>query len=105
MFRGYEAALPVSTAILLTKPRDTLGLPFVNTDYRAFARWLSYFSAAWPDLEAAIQTSLYEVHVGRVQERALSIAAELPNTKGLTSTALRAAAERDVSIEDGACRR
>ena len=27
-----------------------LGLPFVNTDYRAFARWPSYWSAAWSDL-------------------------------------------------------
>ena len=87
-------------AALYADIRDTLGLPFVNTDYRAFARWPSYFSAAWPDLKAAIQTYSYEVHVGRVHERALSIAAELPNTTGLTSTALRAAAERDVSIEE-----
>jgi len=88
------------SAALYTDIRDTLGLPFVNTDYRAFARWPSYFSAAWPDLKVAIQTSSYEVHVGRVHERALSIAAELPNTTGLTSTALQAAAERDVSIEE-----
>ena len=87
-------------AALYSAIRDTLGLPFVNTDYRAFARWPSYFSAAWPDLKAAIQTSSYEVHVGRVHKRALSIAAELPNTTGLTSTALRAAAESDISIEE-----
>ncbi|QIE43551.1 hypothetical protein G5B39_16210 (plasmid) [Rhodobacteraceae bacterium SC52] len=46
-------------AALYADIRDTLGLPFVNTDYRAFARWPSYFSAAWPDLKAAIQTSSY----------------------------------------------
>ena len=87
-------------AALYADIRDTLGLPFVNTDYRAFARWPSYFSAAWLDLKVAIQSSSYDVHVGCVHERALSIAAELPNTTDLTSTALRAAAERDVSIEE-----
>ena len=29
----------------------TLGLPFVNTDYRALARWPSYFALAWSDLK------------------------------------------------------
>lgn len=87
-------------AALYTDIRDTLGLPFVNTDYRAFARWPSYYSAAWPDLKVAIQSSSYEVHAGCVHERTLSIAGELPNTTDLTTTALRAAAERDISIEE-----
>lgn len=90
-------------AALYTDIRDTLGLPFVNTDYRAFARWPSYFSAAWPDLKVAIQTSSYEVHVGRVHERALSIAAELPNTTGLTSIALQAAAALNEMLASRRC--
>ncbi len=27
--------------------KSNLGLPFLNTDYRAFARWPSYFEMTW----------------------------------------------------------
>jgi hypothetical protein len=36
--------------------RTTLGLPFVNTDYRGLARWPTYFQLAWGDLSPQIQT-------------------------------------------------
>ncbi|MEZ5657973.1 MAG: hypothetical protein R3E83_05440 [Burkholderiaceae bacterium] len=77
--------------------RDTLGLPFVNTDYRAFARWPSYFSPAWADLKAAIVSPSYEARVFCVHERALSLVAALPNVIGLDSKTLRAAAAEDAS--------
>ena len=43
-----------TTAALYSDVRQTLGLPFVNTDYRAFARWPSYFDPAWTDLRSII---------------------------------------------------
>jgi hypothetical protein len=36
--------------------KTTLGLPFVNTDYRALARWPSYFARAWNDLRPVVET-------------------------------------------------
>jgi len=40
--------------------RQTLDLPFVNTDYRALARWPSYFSDAWKSLRPWIGSDEHE---------------------------------------------
>ena len=40
--------------------RQTLDLPFVNTDYRALARWPSYFSDAWSGLRPWIGSDEHE---------------------------------------------
>jgi halocarboxylic acid dehydrogenase DehI len=39
--------------------KQTLGLPLVNSDYRALARWPEYLHHAWEDLKAAIQSPPY----------------------------------------------
>lgn len=70
----------------------TLGLPFVNTDYRAFARWPSWFALAWDDLKGAVQSADYEPVVRTIHERAVALAEGLPNPGGLSADALRRAA-------------
>ena len=80
--------------------RATLGLPFVNTDYRAFARWPSYFGMAWGDLKKTIQSSGYEEAVTRVHETALRLATGLPNETGLTAQHLQQAAGRDADLSE-----
>lgn len=80
--------------------RGTLGLPFVNTDYRAFARWPSYFVPAWADLKRAVSGADYEVRVARVHERAVHLAASLPNSTRVTARELRAAAEADATADE-----
>lgn len=75
--------------------RATLGLPFVNTDYRAFARWPTYFGTAWPDLKQAVEAPDYAEAVRNVHDKALRLALALPNPSGLTPGRLRAAAEQD----------
>lgn len=80
--------------------RQVLGLPFVNTDYRAFARWPSYFALAWPDLKTAIQRPDYETRVTRVHEASVSIALSLPNVTGLTARDLQEAAANDSSVAE-----
>ncbi|MCJ8311013.1 MAG: hypothetical protein MJH08_18300, partial [Hyphomicrobiales bacterium] len=62
-----------------------LGLPFVNTDYRAFSRWPSYFTLAWQDFRSWPAQSDYEAAVTRVHDRAVELARELPNPTGLDS--------------------
>ncbi len=84
-----------TVAALYADIRGTLGLPFVNTDYRAFARWPSYFLAAWDGLKRAIGGPGYEAAVTRVHDAAVDLALALPNPGGLTPGALREAARAD----------
>lgn len=87
--------------------KNTIRLPFVNTDYRAFARWPSYFALAWGDLREKVGTSLHEEITRACHDRAARLAAEgLPNPGGLSSKALRRAAEADADLEEviGVCR-
>jgi hypothetical protein len=78
----------------------TLGLPFVNTDYRALARWPSYFHRAWVDLKTVVTGAEYEAIVQGVHDRAVEAACSLPNPNALTSAALRAAAEADAPLQE-----
>ncbi|TAL84530.1 MAG: hypothetical protein EPN69_15070 [Rhodanobacter sp.] len=78
----------------------TLGLPFVNTDYRAFARWPSYFTMAWRDLKPAIATRPYEALVDAVHERTVALTRSLPNPRGASSGALIEAAGRDAATSE-----
>ena len=48
------------TRALYDDIETVLGLPFVNTDYRAFARWPSYFHRAWVDLKEVVGGAAYE---------------------------------------------
>ncbi|WP_424975614.1 hypothetical protein [Dinoroseobacter sp. S124A] len=89
-----------STVALYADIRETLGLPFVNTDYRAFARWPSYFAPAWRDLRGAVVSSRYEGQVCRVHEAAVALAAGLPNVTGLTAAELRDAAAQDAPVDE-----
>lgn len=80
--------------------RTTLGLPFVNTDYRAFARWPSYFARSWASLKPIVQSARYEPAVSRVHQTALSLAQDLPNPTGLTPDQLIASAEKDAGLDE-----
>ncbi len=75
---------------------STLGLPFVNTDYRALARWPSYFALAWAGLKPTVTSSAHAAICKEVHQHADRLmGALLPNPGGLTSAQLQAAAERD----------
>lgn len=76
------------------------GLPLVNTDYRAFARWPSYFATAWQDLRSHLQTPGYEAIVRAMHEAVVQAALSLPNPGGLTSAILRDAARQEGSFDE-----
>ena len=68
--------------------KNTLGLPFINTDYRAFGRWPTYLEAAWADLGPRIGSPAYEPAVDRIHHHAVRLAIQLPNPhRSRTSTA------------------
>ncbi|MCZ6858754.1 MAG: hypothetical protein O7I42_00490, partial [Alphaproteobacteria bacterium] len=80
--------------------KQTLGLPFVNTDYRALARWPSYFALAWGDLKPHVGSEAHEAIAQGLHERALNFIRDLPNPASLTSEALIAAAKRDAPLAE-----
>ncbi|MEK9722792.1 MAG: hypothetical protein VW405_04820 [Rhodospirillaceae bacterium] len=79
----------------------TLGLPFINTDYRAFARWPSYWAAAWGDLRTVAGMGPHELICAAYHDRLCTAVTErLPNPGGLTAAALRAAAKDDATLDE-----
>jgi len=81
--------------------KSVLRLPFVNTDYRAFARWPSYFAMAWNDLREKAGTPAHEAICQACHDRAANwVAAELPNPGSLSAHSLRRAAEADAGLEE-----
>jgi len=80
--------------------KTLLGLPFVNTDYRALSRWPSYFSLAWNDLRGHVQTYEYEAVVTGVHTAYVDASLLLPNPEHLTAATLQAAAEKDGGLEN-----
>lgn len=86
----------VDTRALYQDIKATLGLPFVNTDYRALARWPSYFSLAWHDLKPVVNTDKHAEICHAVHRQADQLTAQsLPNPAALTADVLRSAAEGD----------
>jgi len=81
--------------------KRVLGLPFVNTDYRAFARWPSYWAAAWGDLREVAGSDAHETLCLAYHERMVgAVADRLPNPGGLTGAALRDAANANASLDE-----
>lgn len=80
--------------------RQTLDLPFVNTDYRAFARWPSYFDHAWTDLRSMVPTEEYQLAVRHVHNRAVALVDRLPNMSRITPQQLISCAERDAKLSE-----
>jgi hypothetical protein len=81
--------------------KGVLELPFVNTDYRALARWPSYWAMAWGDLRRVAGTPEHEAICQAVHDACVRQAAQtLPNPGGLSADALRTAAEKDASLEE-----
>ncbi len=80
--------------------KSHLGLPFVNTDYRALARWPSYFALAWQDLRCHIGTAGYEELVTNLHDAFVAETRMLPNPGALRSATLQSAATRDASLAE-----
>jgi len=88
------------TVAIYADIRDTLGLPFVNTDYRALARWPSYFARAWRGLRSKIASPDYERAVQSVHSFAVEQWKQFPVPGSLNADRLRAAAQRDAPLEE-----
>ena len=89
-----------TTRALFDDLMKTLGLPLVNTDYRAFARWPTYFALAWADMKRVIEGPGYADAVLTTHNTVVNLARSLPNPSGLAPSALIAAAEKDAPLAE-----
>jgi hypothetical protein len=78
--------------------KRTLGLPFVNTDYRAFARWPDFLLAYWEVLRKAVQSPLYNESMYVTRDTAWSLVREFPLPVELTVSQLNEAGMADEEI-------
>lgn len=78
---------------------DRLRLPFVNTDYRALARWPTYFDLAWSDLRGHIGASGHERLARRMHDTIFDMVRNLPNPSNLDARTLIQAAQDDGDLQ------
>jgi hypothetical protein len=99
LMEAHHADAP--TRALYEDVKASLRLPFVNTDYRALARWPSYFALAWNGLKPHVATEGHETLCQAVHDAVVDVVtSELPNPGKLSSIALRTAAAKDAGVEE-----
>ena len=77
-----------------------LGLPFINTDYRAFARWPSYFITSWKYFLPALLSKEYEKKVLEIHNFVIKEVLSLPNPNKITSIKIITAAKKDNKLNE-----
>ena len=98
LMEAHHADAPTRT--VYEDLKASLALPFVNTDYRALARWPSYFAMAWSDLKQIVGSPAHEAICQAYHERCLELIATLPNPAGLSAATLREAATADAPLDE-----
>jgi len=90
-----------NTCAVYDEIKTVLGLPFVNTDYRALARWPSYWQAAWADMRPVLIASETDHICEELHQRCVALVHDgLPNPSKLSSDALIKAAKQDAPLEE-----
>ena len=80
--------------------KSNLGLPFLNTDYRAFARWPSYFEMTWKSFLPALLSKKYEEKVLEIHNFIIKEALLLPNPNKIKSIQIINAAKKDKKLNE-----
>jgi hypothetical protein len=80
--------------------KATLNLPFVNSDYKAMARWPSYLAYAWPSLKPVLGDHAYALLRESIHNRALDIVDSFPFPYRMDRGAASAAGLSSPSIDE-----
>lgn len=78
----------------------TLQLPFVNSDYKAMARWPSYLEQAWAALKPCIDTPAYQAARLDVHQQALAAVDALPFAYRMSQADALRAGLSDAELND-----
>jgi len=79
-----EETAPAPTRKIFDDMKRTFGMPVVNSDFRALARWPDFLRTYWETLRPIYASPLYQQSVYAVRENALAFARELPGPIELT---------------------
>lgn len=83
-----EDDAPTAVRNVYEDMRRVLGLPFVNTDYRAFARYPDFLCSYWEVLKPILQSPVYSESQQGMRESAWQVTRELPGRTELTASEL-----------------
>ncbi len=95
-----EPEAPPATRRIYDDIRRTFGLPMVNTDYRALARWPDFLEVYWPVLKTISQSPVYQECQQGVRESAWNLACELPVALDLSASKLMDEGMSDEQVSD-----
>jgi hypothetical protein len=94
-----EETAPTPTKKIYDDIKRTLGVPVVNTDYRALARWPDFLREYWSVLKVLAQSPLYKETCQAMRNSALALAQELSHPLELTVAQLQDAGLEDSEVE------
>ena len=80
--------------------KTNLGLPFINTDYRAFARWPSYFEMSWKYFLPALSSKEYAEKISEIHNFIVKEVLLLPNPNKINSVLVINAAKKDKKLNE-----
>jgi Halocarboxylic acid dehydrogenase DehI len=80
--------------------KRTLGLNFINSDYRAFGRFPDFLEAYWEAMKPALALPIYSEHKRKLKESAFSLATELPFAPQLSIQQMQEAGLQEQEITD-----
>lgn len=80
--------------------KSRIGVPVVNTAYRALARWPDFLTQYWSNLRPLIESPLYVESLYGVRDTAMALARELPAALDLTLPRLEQAGIADEAIAE-----
>lgn len=86
--------------LLYADIKTTLNLPFVNSDYKAMARWPSYLMVAWESLKPRLSDPAYTQARRRLHARAVEVIDGLPSPFVLDAGALGALGMAPHEVEE-----
>jgi hypothetical protein len=79
--------------------KRTLGVPIINTDFRALARWPDFLREYWTVLKSLVQSPVYIESCQGIRGSGLNLAHELPEPFELTVAQLQDAGLDDADVE------
>lgn len=94
-----EENAPSPTRKVYDDIKRTLGVPVVNTDYRALARWPDFLRDYWALLKTLVQSPLYNDSCRALRISADSLTHELPRRFELSVAQLQDAGLEDEDVE------
>jgi len=94
-----ESTAPPSVKKIFEEMKRTLGLPVINTDYRAFARWPDFLREYWKALRPIVQSPSYREQQRALCESSETLSREWKVPDGFSTDKMQEAGFNDKQIE------